>query len=146
MRFRRALASVCSVALLGAVMNPGVAQSQQAQPSATEVTPDPWPRTFNVGGARYMLYQPQLKSWDGQSLQTFARGAGDQRSAASSWGSSGWGDGFNRSSSSGFGGGGWDRGGGGWDRGGFGADGFGGGRSWGGGSFGGGRFGGGFRR
>jgi hypothetical protein len=53
-------------------MNPGVAQSQQAQPSATEVTPDPWPRTFNVGGARYMLYQPQLKSWDGQSLQTFA--------------------------------------------------------------------------
>lgn len=73
------------------------------------------------------------------------RAAGDQRSAGSAWGSSGWGGGFNRSDG---GGGGWDRGGGGWDRGGAGdSGGSGGSRSWGGGSFGGGRsWGGGGRR
>jgi hypothetical protein len=79
-----------------------------------------------------------------QSLQSEAasRYSGDQRSAASSWGSRNWGDGF-----SGFGRGGgsagsagtgeFDSGGGGWDRGGGGFGGFGGGRSWGGGRFGG---------
>ena len=105
-----------------------------------------------------------------QSLDNDAasRYSGDQRSAASSWGSRSWGggfsgggdsSGFDRSGGGGglfggggfgggggggglFGGGGWDRGGGGFGGGGFG----GGGRSWGGGSFGGfggGRFGGG---
>ena len=71
-----------------------------------------------------------------QSLQAQqqARQWGDQRSAASSWGSRDWGGGFSgasadeRSFGGGFGGGGWDRGGGGFG---------GGGRSWGGGSFGG---------
>ena len=73
-----------------------------------------------------------------QSLQAQqqARQWGDQRSAASSWGSRDWGGGFSgasadeRSFGGGFGGGGWDRGGGGFG-------GFGGGRSWGGGGFGG---------
>jgi hypothetical protein len=81
---------------------------------------------------------------DGRQVQSLqaqqqARQWGDQRSAASSWGSRDWGGGFSgasaeeRSVGGGFGGGGWDRGGGG----------FGGGdRSFGGGSFGGGGFGG----
>ena len=72
MRFRRALASVCSVVVLGAIVTPGVVVSQQVQPSAADVTPDPWPRTISLGGAKYTLYQPQLKSWDGRSLQMFA--------------------------------------------------------------------------
>jgi hypothetical protein len=72
MRFRRSLALLCSVAVLGALVNPGIVVSQQAQPSAAEVTPDPWPKTVSLGGAKYTLYQPQLKSWDGRSLQTFA--------------------------------------------------------------------------
>jgi hypothetical protein len=82
-----------------------------------------------------------------QSLDNDAesRFAGDQRSAASSWGSRSWGGGFSGSEfdrdsdGAGFGGGGlFDRGGGGWDRGdgGFGGGGFAG-RSWGGGDFGG---------
>jgi hypothetical protein len=89
-----------------------------------------------------------------QSLNNDAasRFAGDQRSAASSWGSRSWGGGFSGldrdSGGGGFRGGGlFDRGGGGWDRGGggFGGGGFGG-RSWGGGGFGGFRGGfGGFR-
>ena len=87
-----------------------------------------------------------------QSLNAEQNGrwAGDQRSAGSSWGSSGWGGGFNRSSDgdSGFGGGGWNRGSSGWDRGGSGWSGDGASRSWGGGSFGGGgrSWGGGGRR
>ena len=91
-----------------------------------------------------------------QSLDNDAasRFSGDQRSAASSWGSRSWGGGFSGSDRGGggdFGGGGlFDRGGGGgglfggggWDRGGGGFGG--GGRSWGGGDFGGFRGGGGF--
>ncbi|HEX7230434.1 MAG TPA: autotransporter [Candidatus Binatia bacterium] len=85
-----------------------------------------------------------------QSLDNDAesRFSGDQRSAASSWGSRSWGGGFSGSGfdrgSDGGGGGLFDRGGGGglfggggWNRGGFGGGGFGGGRSWGGGGFGG---------
>lgn len=99
----------------------------------------------------------KTQSLDKDSASRFA---GDQRSAASSWGSKSWGDSFSGADRGGGGGGvfgGADRGGGGfggfgggggggWDRGGgFG----GGGRSWGGGGFGGGRgggFGGGGRR
>jgi len=82
-----------------------------------------------------------------QSLDNDAasRFAGDQRSAASSWGSRSWGGGFSgldRDSGGGGSGGGGLFGGGGWDRGGGGF----GGRSWGGGGFGGFRGGfGGFR-
>jgi hypothetical protein len=82
-----------------------------------------------------------------QALQSQqkARQEGNQRSAASSWGSKSWGGGFGgfgggSKSWGGFGGGskGWG-GSGGWDRGGGGFGGFGGGsHSWGGGSFGGG--------
>jgi hypothetical protein len=84
-----------------------------------------------------------------QSLnsQQWARQAGDQRSASSSWGSKSWGGGWGSSgrsagslggggSRSSFGGGGWDRGGGGFGGGRFGGFG-GGGHSWGGGGFGG---------
>jgi hypothetical protein len=87
-----------------------------------------------------------------QSLnsQQWARQAGDQRSASSSWGSKSWGGGWGSSgrsagswggsggSRSWGGGGSFGSGGGGWDRGGGGFGGFGGGgHSWGGGHFGG---------
>jgi hypothetical protein len=61
MQFRRALALVWSVAVLGEIVSPAVVLSQQAPPPAALVTPDPWPRTFSMGGAKYTLYQPQLK-------------------------------------------------------------------------------------
>jgi hypothetical protein len=117
---------------------------------------------YNGNGSWSSADKPTTQSLQSQAA---ARNAGDARSAASSWGSSGWGDGFDKSAASSApkssgdgggwggaekssGGGGWDRssgGGGGWDRGG---DGFGGGggHSWGGGGFGGGGFRGGGRR
>jgi hypothetical protein len=34
-------------------------------PHPADVTPDPWPKTSQVGGTTYTIYQPQLDSWDG---------------------------------------------------------------------------------
>ncbi len=34
-------------------------------PHPADVTPDPWPKVSQVGGATYTIYQPQLDSWDG---------------------------------------------------------------------------------
>jgi hypothetical protein len=117
---------------------------------------------YNGSGSWSNVDKPTTQSLQSQAA---ARSAGDSKSAASSWGSSGWGGGFDKSAASSApkstgdgggwggaekssGGGGWDRssgGSGGWDRGG---DGFGGsgGHSWGGGGFGGGGFRGGGRR
>jgi hypothetical protein len=41
----------------------------QSPPPAAAVTPDPWPRTISLGGAKYALYQPQVDSWTGGSLE-----------------------------------------------------------------------------
>jgi hypothetical protein len=105
------------------------------------------------------MTRPSTSTTDSLDAQKQARTAGDQRSAASSWGSKDWGGGFDhgsattsrpspsggggdRSWAGGGGGSSWDRGGdrswagggggGGWDRGGGGG---GGDRSWGGGGF-----------
>src|SRR5215470_7853557 len=69
-RFRCLALGVAVV--LAASLPPLIALAQPQPPPAAEVTPDPWPRTFNLGGAKYTLYQPQLKSWDGRNLQAFA--------------------------------------------------------------------------
>ncbi len=105
-----------------------------------------WDQYNSNGGWNSVQDRQQTQSLNSQQ---WARQAGDQRSAGSSWGgnwgggwgsgsggSSGWGRGSSWGSGSGggFGGGGWDRG-----------SGWGGGGSWGGGRFGGGGFGG-FRR
>jgi hypothetical protein len=36
----------------------------EPQPPASEVTPDPWPKSGEVDGTKYTVYQPQLDSWD----------------------------------------------------------------------------------
>jgi len=43
-----------------------------SQPPASEVTPDQWPKTSVVKGTEYTVYQPQLDSWDGCSLNAHA--------------------------------------------------------------------------
>lgn len=63
---------VAAVMLALAVAAPLVACAQEAQPPAEDVTPDPWPKTSNVGGAQYSFYQPQLDSWDGYLLKAHA--------------------------------------------------------------------------
>ncbi len=42
-----------------------IAYSGQAGP----VTPDPWPRTAELSGVKYTIYQPQIDSWDGFTLK-----------------------------------------------------------------------------
>ncbi len=49
-----------------------IAQNVEEQPPAGEVTPDKWPKTAEVDGAKWTIYQPQLESWDGYHLQAQA--------------------------------------------------------------------------
>ncbi len=49
-----------------------VAQTQGDAPPAAEVTPDPWPKTIEQGGAKYTIFQPQLDSWDGHHYEAHA--------------------------------------------------------------------------
>ena len=46
--------------------------SQEEQPPAEVVTPDPWPKIVDEGGAKYTIYQPQLDKWDGYLLNAHA--------------------------------------------------------------------------
>jgi hypothetical protein len=52
----------------------GAAERQPGEqpPTASEVTPDPWPKAIEVGGAKYSIYQPQVDSWDGYFFQAHA--------------------------------------------------------------------------
>lgn len=71
--FSRGLALVCAFAVTSAVLMPqGIGQGRSAPPPAGQVTPDPWPRTLTVGGAKYSLYQPQVDTWDGRRLAAHA--------------------------------------------------------------------------
>ena len=57
---------LCSLALLVVVKSVhAVATLPPAQPPASEVTPDPWPKTTEVNGTKYVIYHPNLDSWDG---------------------------------------------------------------------------------
>jgi hypothetical protein len=81
---RTPLVLVCALTLgFGATLPVVVAQGAAApppaapaspgeQPPAEEVTPDSWPKTATVGELEYELYQPQLDSWDGFSLEAHA--------------------------------------------------------------------------
>ncbi|MEI6632600.1 MAG: autotransporter [Chlamydiota bacterium] len=71
------IASVIASALAGAAMGQQQAAVPQAapqevQPAAGEVTPDPWPKTADQGGAKYTVYQPQLENWDGYNFAAMA--------------------------------------------------------------------------
>jgi hypothetical protein len=51
---------------------PLLGYSEEPQPPAEEVTPDMWPKTADVGGAKYTVYQPQLDKWDGYQFEGHA--------------------------------------------------------------------------
>ncbi len=44
----------------------------EAEPPPSEVTPDPWPKSAELAGTRYTIYQPQLDKWDDYSYQSHA--------------------------------------------------------------------------
>jgi hypothetical protein len=44
----------------------------QPQPPASEVTPDPWPKSATSNGSTFTMYQPQLDSWDDYTYKAHA--------------------------------------------------------------------------
>ena len=61
---------VASLAILA--LSPAAAQAPAPMPPASAVTPDPWPKVLDQGGATYTVFQPQLDSWDGYAIQAHA--------------------------------------------------------------------------
>src|SRR5512137_496434 len=49
-----------------------IAQATEPEPPASEVTPDPWPKSATVDGTRFTLYQPQLDRWDDYNYEAHA--------------------------------------------------------------------------
>jgi hypothetical protein len=47
--------------------------SQESQPSASAVTPDPWPKIIDEADTKYTIYQPRC------NLQSYDRGIGQGR-------------------------------------------------------------------
>jgi hypothetical protein len=55
------------------ICNPiSMSNAQETQPNASEVTPDKWPRTAQIEGTTYTIYQPQLDTWDGFHFEAHA--------------------------------------------------------------------------
>ncbi|HTN48212.1 MAG TPA: autotransporter [Burkholderiaceae bacterium] len=77
---RRTFGSLClAIAASGGVLAqaPTVPGSSPAaavpgQPTAAPTTGDRWPKTAELGGATYTVYQPQLDSWDMSDLTAHA--------------------------------------------------------------------------
>ena len=69
---RFVIASLCALTLLMALISAVSGQQGVMQPSATDVTPDTWPKTTAVNGITYAIYHPQVDSWDGYHLATHA--------------------------------------------------------------------------
>ena len=63
----------CLAFLASLALSPSaLAQQPQPQPPASEVTPDRWPKRIEENGTKYMIYQPQVDSWDGSKYQAHA--------------------------------------------------------------------------
>ena len=43
--------------------------AQKEKPAAAPAGPDPWPKSADVNGTKYTVYQPQLDSWDGYRFE-----------------------------------------------------------------------------
>jgi len=63
------LGLVCIFLVLG---GPSPAYSQKGQPKAAPAGPDPWPKSADVNGTQFTIYQPQLDTWDGYRFEAHA--------------------------------------------------------------------------
>jgi hypothetical protein len=63
------LGLVCFVLVLGGPV-PGLAQ--KGQTAAAPAGPDPWPKSADVNGTQFTVYQPQLDTWDGYRFEAHA--------------------------------------------------------------------------
>lgn len=65
------IAALCL--LVGALTGQSLAQDAQAPNSGpAQAAADPWPRTADLDGAKYTIYQPQLDSWDNVTMAAHA--------------------------------------------------------------------------
>jgi len=51
---------------------PTSAPSELPPPQTVPAHPAPWPRQFTADALQYTVYQPQLESWDGRTLKSWA--------------------------------------------------------------------------
>src|SRR5471032_2988453 len=75
------LRSFIALLILGvfAVCSVQAASPQTAKAPAEQATAPTWPQVLNAGDTKLTIYQPQLDSWDGYTLQ--ARAAGEATGA-----------------------------------------------------------------
>jgi hypothetical protein len=79
-KYFRTLIKIGFMALMGLLLMSPIdrqahsqnAASQEEQPPAEEVTPDQWPKTSDISGVTYTIYQPQLDTWDGYRFEGHA--------------------------------------------------------------------------
>ena len=71
---KRSVLLVCCLAL-GAVVGSVLAQAPATSPATQAAAPgtgDRWPKTAQLDGATYTVYQPQLDSWDTYDMAVHA--------------------------------------------------------------------------
>jgi hypothetical protein len=69
----RSLVGAALLAAALALLPHARAQSPgEPQPPASQVTPDPWPKSAMSNGTEFTMYQPQLDSWDDYTYQAHA--------------------------------------------------------------------------
>jgi hypothetical protein len=77
-RDRKDTIPITSIFVLGLVFfllllgGPLPAFSQKGKPAAVPAGPDPWPKSADLNGTRYTIYQPQLDTWDGYRFEAHA--------------------------------------------------------------------------
>ena len=71
---KKSIAAYCllAVAVTGSVLAQGPAAATAGQPATAQATGDRWPKTAELDGATYTVYQPQLDSWDTLNLAAHA--------------------------------------------------------------------------
>ena len=68
----RLLAAMAASILLSAGLALAQAPGAEPAPPASEVTPDPWPKSATSNGATFTMYQPQPDSWDDYTYKAHA--------------------------------------------------------------------------
>src|SRR5262249_49123818 len=68
----RRFAAIVVLVLLVAGAPMGAIAQWDSQPSASRVTPDPWPKIVKQGDVTYTLYQPQVDGWDQYTIKAHA--------------------------------------------------------------------------
>ncbi len=71
---RRSIATICllAIAVIGGAYAQAPAAPAAGQAATEPATGDRWPKTAQLDGATYTIYQPQLDSWDSFNMAAHA--------------------------------------------------------------------------